>query len=155
MSFRAAVLGIPSIQSHYREGTQALRAQDRRRLTCSNARRLQGSVDLDTALMPVYPQAPRWDYGIGIARGSAKDLVVWLEVHSASSLRNLTEVLRKLEWLRDWLGSDAPALRSLPSSYVWLASGVVAFRSGSKHARRIAERGLLFRARQLDLDRIK
>ncbi len=154
MSFRQAVAATPGLSSHYQPGIQALRPEDRHRLRSSDARRLRGSMDVDTALRRSRPQDARWDYAIGIARRSHGDLVLWLEVHSASSLHNITEVLRKLEWLKGWLHTDAPALRSLPGRFLWLASGTVAFRSGSPQMIKIAQRGLRFCARQFDLDRI-
>jgi len=113
---------------------------------------LRGSVDLDDALEAARPHDSRWDYAIGIRRhGSQHESVVWLEVHPASS-RHIDEVLRKLQWLRNWLETDAPYLRAMPGEFRWVATGTVAFRRGSREEKRIAERGLRFPAKHLHLD---
>jgi hypothetical protein len=94
MTFRQAVDATPSIRSHLREGLQALRAADRHRVSCSEMRRLQGSVDLDTAMRASEPRSARWDYAIGL-RTPMSDFVVWLEVHPACS-SDVAEVIAKL-----------------------------------------------------------
>jgi hypothetical protein len=63
------------------------------------------------------------------------------------------EVLRKLGWLKTWIAQDAPALSQLRRHFVWLATGRVSFHSGSPQMKTAAQSGLLFRARQLNLDR--
>lgn len=151
MSFRAAVESTPSIQAHFREGLQAVLRRDRARLSCSRPRRLRGSVNLEHALPPRQPNDPRWDYAIGIA-GLPRDAVLWLEVHPASSTGNVAEVLHKLAWLKTWMQGNAPALWRLGRRFVWLATGRVAFRPGSPQRLKVAQHGLVFRARQLDLD---
>lgn len=153
MTFREAVRSTPAVQSHLRNGLQALRGVDRNRLHSAEPRRFRGSVNLEEALSPSGPGDPRWDYGIGVAR-RAGDLALWLEVHPASSAHHLEEVRRKLDWLKKWLRVEAPALESLPPRFVWLASGSVCFHSGSPQRRRIAQFGLLFRAGRLDVDRL-
>jgi len=152
MSFREAVESTPAIRAHFREGLQAVRGGDRDRLRCSQPRRLRGSVNLEEVLPPGQTNEPRWDYGIGIG-SSRSDAVVWLEVHPASSTGHVDEVLRKLGWLRTWMSRDAAALAELPRHFVWLATGSVSFHGGSPQMKRVAQNGLLFRARQLDLDR--
>jgi len=151
MSFRLAVESTPVFREHFREGLQAVLARDRGRLRCSRPRRLRGSVNIEEALSSGQPDEPRWDYAIGI-ESLDNDTAIWLEVHPASSTRHVGEVLRKLGWLTTWVQRDAPALWQLPRRFVWLATGRVAFRSGSPHTYRVAQKGLLFRAGQLDLD---
>lgn len=146
MTFVAAVRSTPHLKKHLKPGMTAIRKSDRARVRCSQPRRLTGSVDLDSALKPIHPKKPRWDYGIGL--GSR---VVWLEVHPASS-HHIDEVLNKLEWLQGWMETEAPALRRLRAEFIWLASGRVGFRSGSPQMKRIAECGLKFRARQIVVD---
>jgi hypothetical protein len=154
MKFRSAVLATPVLEGHYREGLQALRHVDRSRVKATNTRRIQGSVDLDSALSGVVPNAPTWDYGIGYAENRNKHHAIWLEVHPATSGRNVMEVRDKLEWLRAWLPKSAPALRSLATHYVWVATGRVAINRNTPQYRQIAQLGLLFRARQVDLDEV-
>jgi len=151
MRFREAVEGTAAIRGHYREGLQGVLNVDRSRLHCSAPRRLCGSVDLDDALRLAHPKEPRWDYAIGIRGSVENDTVVWVEVHPASS-RHVEEVLRKLQWLEDWLRYDAPAMGRLPRHFRWIATGTVSFRHGSREEKKIAQRGLRFPVKQLDLD---
>jgi hypothetical protein len=111
-------------------------------------------VNLDHALRLAHPNAHRWDYAIGICVNPREDIVFWVEVHPASSL-HVNEVLRKLQWLKDWLASDAPALARLPGRFRWVASGKISFRHGSREEKRIAQRGLRFPSRRLNLDEVE
>jgi len=120
-------------------------------LRCSNPRRLRGSVNLDDALRLAFPNDPRWDYAIGISQRSHSDRAVWLEVHPASSL-HVGEVLNKLRWLKGWLASDAPELQGLPAHFCWVATGSVSFRRGSREEKRIAQEGIRFPSKLLNLD---
>lgn len=154
MSFRDAVKSTAAIRDHLQEGLQGVRNVDRRRLHCSDSRRLCGSVNLDNTLRLAYPDAHRWDYAIGIRVNSPKEIVLWVEVHPASS-RHVNEVLRKLQWLKDWLANAAPALERLPGRRRWVASGKISFRRGSREEKRIAQRGLRFPSKHLDLDDVE
>ena len=142
------------IQDHLRKGLRGIKNVDRHRVHCSNTRRLRGSVDLDGALRLSHPNDPRWDYAIGITANLGSEVVIWLEVHPASS-RHVDEVLRKLQWLRNWLTDSAPTLKGLRGHFHWVATGTVAFRRGSREEKRIAEKGLRFPVKQLDLDRVQ
>jgi len=108
-------------------------------------------VDLDEALRLAFPNDPRWDYAIGISQRAHTDHIVWLEVHPASSL-HLDEVLNKLRWLKPWLANDAPELHRLPAHFCWVATGTVSFRRGSREEKRIAQEGIGFPRKLLNLD---
>ena len=148
MTFRRAVRSTPSLRAHFRDGLQALRNSDRPRLRCSDTRRLRGSVNLDDALRPTHSNDPVWDYAIGLL-GNQTDAVVWLEVHPAY---HVDEVLSKLQWLKRWLANNAPVLRRLQPHFCWVATGRISFGRGSPQGRKIAQMGLRFPTRQLDLD---
>lgn len=152
MTFEEAVNATAALAGRYRRGLQGIKNVDRNRIRTSRPRRLKGSVDLDKALRPQRPNAPIWDYCIGLRNDRNNDRVVWLEVHPASSPHAVHEVLRKLGWLRDWLPAEAPALRQIEACFVWLATASVAFTANSPQRRRIAQSGILFRSRVLDLD---
>ncbi len=151
MSFRQAVESTAAIRDSFREGLGSVRNVDRTRLRCSNPRRLRGSVNLDDALRLALPNDPRGDYAIGISQRSHSDRAVWLEVHPASSL-HVGEVLNKLRWLRGWVASDAPELQGLPAHFCWVATGSVSFRRGSREEKRIAQEGIRFPSKLLNLD---
>jgi hypothetical protein len=110
-------------------------------LRVNRTRRITGSVDLDTALRNAFPQAARWDYGIGYS--SEEEKVFWIEVHPASSL-HVNEVISKLQWLKQWLLTQATNLDNLPRQFIWIASGNVSLQPGSPQRKRLALNGLLF-----------
>ena len=151
MTFAEAVNRTPSIKGHLRSGLKALRRADRSRVSC-DGRNLVGSIDIDGALRYLYPRDARWDYAVGVSK-SARDFVVWLEVHPASSL-HVDEVLDKVRWLKQWLETSAPELRGLDRHLCRIATGGVSFGRGSPQARRIAQEGLRFPVKHADLDGI-
>jgi hypothetical protein len=108
-------------------------------------------VDIDSALRRIYPNAARWDYLVGIRGPRQQDSAVWLEVHPASS-SHIGEVLSKLQWLKQWLAASAPELNQLRPRFCWVAAGTVSFRRGSQEEKRIAEVGLRFPVKHLNLE---
>jgi hypothetical protein len=133
------------------KGLQAVRARDRERFHSTDARNIRGGVNLDEALGRARPDEPRWDYVVGVRGAGRNDHAAWAELHPASSL-HVEEVLRKLRWLKAWLAAEAPALRALPSSFHWVATGSVAFRRGGREEKLLAQAGLHFPVRLLKLD---
>ena len=150
MSFRDAVVATQGLANAFRAGLQALRRTDRGRINCTSPRNLTGSVDLDGALSHSHAHDPRWDYGIGLREGRRREVVIWVEVHSASS-SHIEEVLNKLSWLKRWLRSSAPLLNQMPKEYVWVASGRVALSASSRQRRQLASRGIRFAGKRLEL----
>ncbi|MGH7454202.1 MAG: hypothetical protein ACRENG_22805 [bacterium] len=143
MKFRERVQATPALAKTLKNGLQALLPDDRGRIECKNPRALAGSVNVDAVLKEVLPNAPRWDYVIGIHIDKNSDRVIWIEVHPASS-HHINDVLVKLQWLKNWLKTDAPRLDELPREFVWIASGMVAIPPGSPQRKKLAERGLVF-----------
>lgn len=113
---------------------------------------------MDGALAETRPNEPRWDYGIGHrVRESGEERAVWVEIHPASS-KNVGEVLEKLAWLKRWLEEEAPDLDRITNasrgekSFVWVATRAkVAIPKTSRQARQLAQAGLDFPTRRLDL----
>lgn len=151
MTFSQAVARTSSVGEYLKPGLRALKGVDRARITC-DGRRLRGSIDIDEALRELLPNDARWDYAVGVQRGR-QDLVAWIEVHPASSL-HVGEVVSKVHWLRQWLGTSAPALNELPRHFCWIATGTVAFNRASPQARRLAQIGLRFPVKQINLDEL-
>jgi hypothetical protein len=127
-----------------------VRPRDRERITSRDGRSLTGSIDLDKAMRLAHPDAARWDYGIGIRRNG--EHVVWVEIHPASS-SHIEAVLRKLQWLRGWLKTNAPELRGLSATFAWVASGAVALPRTSPQRRRVANAGIHFAGERIEVDR--
>ena len=158
-TFKQAVEAAPSpVNEALRPELQALDRDHRRKVSCPDACRLTGSIDLDEALRPIrrYAQAPRWDYGIGYKPPSGNEHAVWIEVHKAET-GEVSAVLSKLQWLRDWLGAEAPALRRLApqpaagDAYVWIAAGKIHIPRNAPQRRRLSQHGLKL-ALRLSLD---
>ena len=140
--FDDAVRQTPDVDGALRAGIQALSPSHRRQVRVKNARRLRGSIDVDKALSGSMPNAPRWDYGIGLS-GSRDDRAVWVEFHPASS-SHVDDILKKHAWLRGWLRDRAPLLSHLPREFKWVATGGVALRPGSPQRHRAAAAGIRF-----------
>jgi len=97
------------------------------------------------------PSAPRWDYAIGYSDQTNQERIVWVEVHPATSGRNLDEMVRKLDWLVDWLQRAAPAMNYGPRRIVWVASSRARFSKGDPKLRALNRRGLEFAGSHLAL----
>lgn len=140
-SFRRAVREVPALRSHIKSGLGAIAPGDKQRLRVENTRKLTGSLDLDESLAELLPDQPRWDYGVGYSSGvPGVETVHWIEIHPASD-RDVSAVEAKLKWLKQWLGDEAPALATLPRSYVWVSSGRTRLTPASPGLRRLAQLG--------------
>jgi hypothetical protein len=149
MTFQAAVSGTPELRGAFRHGVEAL-ARPHRRHIQGNASRLRGSVDLDAHLLRIYPEASRWDYGIGWLETNGRECAIWVEVHHANS-GHVGDMVAKVTWLKNWLQMRAPVLKSMTraNGFVWVASGAISFRKGTPQAIRLAQVGLSFPRKQL------
>lgn len=110
-----------------------------------------GSVDLDAACKAEEPGANRWDYGLGFKKVDKPELAIWVEPHPGGSTREVKTVLAKLDWLEEKLAlKHFAGLRALTDEarrqgikpYVWLSSGPVSIRPGSREANSLAVRGM-------------
>jgi hypothetical protein len=118
MSFKQAVKATPDICTCYKSGLSALRDYSKR-VSVTDTTKLQGSVDIDACTTSKYPQDNRWDYALAY-----KGEVFFVEVHSAMTSEVKT-VLKKLQWLKDWLHSQAPEINKLKaqsSHFLWIQS---------------------------------
>ena len=153
MTYKKAVEAAPHpVNGMYRVGKQALENRHRNLVSCGQPRRLTGSIDLDSALAPQRPDENRWDYGMGYKPPRGPEQAIWIEVHSATT-SEVSKVLDKLQWLKDWLNGEAEQLRLLTERagkdirYVWIASGKMAIPSHMPQARRLKQSGLPLQTR--------
>lgn len=154
MKFRQAVANTPDIANAYYPGLQAIPSGDSARMSCSNSRKVAGSICLDEAVKKLYPNASRWDYGIGLEENQNSDRVIWVEVHPAST-HNVKELVSKLNWLKNWLENSAPQIKALGRSHFhWIASGKIAILKNSPQARSLAQSGIQFPTKHLSLDTV-
>jgi len=142
MSFKTCVKRTNHLAGAYCIGLEALSGVDRDRIRIADPRKLKGSVNVDSALRVPYPNAARWDYGIGYASGA--EVVYWVEVHPASGGASVGEIQNKLEWLLRWLSEEAREFQALKRDIVWIASGRCAFTQTSPQLRKFASQGLRF-----------
>lgn len=139
-----AVAKIPGlVPSDCHTGLRALRSADRKRIFCGDTRLLDGSICLDDALKHKYPQAARWDYGIGLRKGQ-RVLAIWVEVHPARSGKDVQSMLAKVDWLKARL-QKSPALCSMTHApYRWVASGKVKIPKRGRLPRLLNEKGICY-----------
>ena len=140
--FCSAVAEIPGlVPSDCYPGLRALHSADRQRILCEDTRSLDGSVCLDDALKHKYPQAARWDYGIGLRKGRSV-LAIWVEIHPARSGKDVQSMLAKVDWLKTRLG-ESPRLQSMTQGpFRWIASGNVKIPRTGSWARLLDQNGI-------------
>ncbi len=102
---------------------------------------LSTSIDIDSALTASQPNDARWDYGVGQRKG-VQEIVHWIEVHPAGGGNNITQMDKKLAWLRTWLHGNP--LAAYPRRVVWVASGKSAFNARDPRLKKLAQTGLQF-----------
>ncbi len=152
MRFKEAVESTPGLEQAYQPGLQAIKRGDHCHISCHDSRMVTGSVDLDSALATTRPNDPRWDYGVGVASRTRSETIVWIEIHPADS-HHVDEVLRKYNWLKDWLRS-APRLKTMSGKCLecfWIASGPVALQRHSPQLRKLKGQGLRFAGGHLQI----
>ena len=148
MTFSKAVKAAPPpVNGAYRLGKQAMENRHRGLVTCADPGRLRGSIDLDAALRQHRPNDNRWDYGLGHKPEKGREQAIWVEVHSATT-SEVSTVLKKLQWLKDWLNGEAEDLKRLTDRsdkdirYVWIASKGDKINRSSRQYRQLKQGGL-------------
>lgn len=139
MTFKEAVEATPDIKSCYQAGLQAL-GGDSRKIRLQDTTKCEGSVDIDGCTRTIYPQSNRWDYCL-----SYKSKVFFVEVHTANTTE-VSTVIRKLQWLKDWLHYEAPELAKLKARsknpYYWVQSSKFNIPKTSKQFKRVVQEGI-------------
>lgn len=144
MTFQDAVARTPHLETAWQPGLQALRAEDKPHIKAENTRLLRGSADVDSALMPVEPHANRWDFAIGQQHTNRKhECIYWVETHTGKD-EQVGVVLRKLSWLKKWLGNEGHHLARFERDIIWVSSGRTFFTRGSAQVKALAQKGLIY-----------
>lgn len=150
LTFADAVNACPQpVAAALHKGKQALKKAHRAQVECRDETRWTGSIELDEALKsdPEHANASRWDYGLGYQSPNGLESALWVEVHSAET-GEVSTVLRKLRWLKDYLPANCPELWSLTAQtpenlrFVWVASGRYAIPSNAPQLRALRTAGL-------------
>jgi len=139
MSFKVAVESTPDIKNCFETGLRAL-GTHRTKVRLSNNSMCEGSVDIDSNVANRYPQSNRWDYAF-----SYKSKVYFVEVHSAYT-GEVRIVKRKLQWLKDWLVSNAPELNALKAKdkgpFFWIQTNGFHIPPTSPQHREVSQAGI-------------
>ena len=135
--FREAVESTPEIKNCYQPGLRVL-GKYSSKVTLTDTSLCNGSIDIDECVKNKYPNSNRWDYCIGY-----NNLAYFVEVHSANTAE-VSTMLNKLQWLKDWLNNNATELNKIKASppYYWVMSGKYAIPSTSPQSRRMAQAGI-------------
>lgn len=137
--FQIAVEGTAEISTAYKAGLQALKSCDKQKISASDSYKLNGSVDIDSAVKDSYPEENRWDYAIGY-----DNKVCFVEVHPASTTEVET-MLKKLSWLKQWLKNKAPKLSSMEKTqepYIWLSTKSTHILQNSRYSKKLSKFGI-------------
>lgn len=138
-AFQKAIECTEEVKDGFRYGKQAIKNSDRGKIEVADNKKFQGSLDIDTQVKKLYPQAPRWDYAVSYA-----DTLYFVEVHPAET-SEVDKVVSKVRWLREWLCEKATEIDKLPKAshpYIWIPSGRYAILPNSKEMRRLSAAGL-------------
>ncbi|HEV3414685.1 MAG TPA: hypothetical protein VG101_19535 [Puia sp.] len=139
LTFRQAVEATDDISECFRNGLQGL-GNHSGKIILGNTTQCSGSVNLDACTLQKYPQANRWDY-IFCYKGEA----FFVEVHSANT-GEVSTVIRKLQWLRDWLNGSANEINSLKAKssgpFYWVQSSGFHIPQNSPQFRLAAQSGI-------------
>lgn len=108
-----------------------------------------GSVDVDAHFLSAEPNSNRWDYLIGVKVGGT-DAAFWIESHPASSTSDAKVMLKKLNWLKQKIGTAGWAqlkqltikAQSHGHAFRWFTTGSIRIRPGSPEALLISGAGL-------------
>jgi hypothetical protein len=144
VSFQQAIKSSPApVRDVCLAGKQGMKGGHRGLVYCADTKRFLGSFDLDRAYAGAQPNANHWDYGLGFKEKNKDEVMVWLEVHPATT-SEVNIFLRKYDWLKNWLRTEAKDLAVLTKRkdgqkcFFWLATDSgVNIRQGSQHAKRL------------------
>ena len=136
--FKAAVQGTPEIASCFQPGLKALGSHSQKIKVGDNSH-VNGSVELDECVRTKYPSANRWDYIF-----CYRSKVYFVEVHTAST-GEVSTVLLKLQWLKDWLAQQAPLINKLKAEkpYYWVQTNGMHILKHAPQYKQLASKGLL------------
>lgn len=142
MTFKEALEATPDVKDSWRKGLKALRAEDKPHVEAEDTRRLRGSADIDAALLKKEPYANRWDFGISYQHEDrAEEVIYWTEMHTASDSQ-ISVVIRKAQWLLNWLKTSAPKLNSFEREIIWVSSGATSMSPTDPKRKQMAQAGL-------------
>ena len=146
-----AVDKTPEVKGHYENGLGAIESRYKGSITSSKGNSFTGSVDIDKATRKLKPEDNSWDYAIEF-----KSCTYFVEFHPADT-SEVSKILQKLDWLKNWLKNKAPLINSLKpqnkNPYHWIFTGGNHIARTSKYWKRLSLAKLL-PVKKLDIDKI-
>ena len=132
------MLATPEVEGCYQAGLKALKKDHRLKIAPANPSKCEGSLNIDDCTLARYPDENRWDYAVAY-----DSKVYFVEVHAAET-GEVSAVLRKLQWLKDWLRLKAPEINKIKADapYFWIQSGRFSILKHSAQAKQIAQSGI-------------
>jgi hypothetical protein len=139
MTFKEAVEKTPDCAGGYRDGLKAIKNIYTGKIKVSKTLELNGSVDIDSCTQHIYSKDKHWDYAF-----SYREKTYFVEFHSAIS-SEVKPVLRKLEWLKNWLRQHAPEIDKLKAKqpYFWVQSSGFHIPKTAPQYKEVAKAGLM------------
>ena len=141
---RAGLRKNSSLLGHVYDGIQALKKSHRGTIEGPVRDIVVDSIDLDSALQESYPNAPRWDYLVGL---DDPRHVIAIEPHSARS-DQVSVVIEKKKHAMLQLSTHLGAGVSVRAWY-WIASGTTQFNALERERLRLVKHGITFVGRAL------
>lgn len=118
-TFEEAVNATPDVNGCYCEGLVAF-GKYKDRIKVPDLTKLEGSLDIDSSTVKLYPNDNRWDYAV-----CYDGEVFYIEVHSAKT-DEVAKLINKLQWIKWWLVNKAPEINKLTTKtkepYYWIQS---------------------------------
>jgi hypothetical protein len=140
LTFKQAVKQTPEVQNCFQSGLRAF-GKHSSKIDLANQSKCAGSIDIDGCLdaQKMYPNDNRWDYAFDY-----EGKVYFVEVLSAYT-NEVGVVLKKLQWLKDWLQQKAPEIGKLKADkpYYWIQSGRFAIPATSPQYRQAVQASIL------------
>lgn len=131
------------------DGKQALASAHRPAVEAAQGWRFIKSINLDEALRNRFPEDSRWDYGLELKASSGRVQIDWIEVHPASSPRDVESMIRKKNWLIACLQRAGSCPLPASTNLHWIATGGV--RIDTQRRRKLAAAGLRMPQEKLKL----
>ena len=141
-TFRQAVILTPEVQNCFCSGKNAIPNKDQSKIELVEPRKCGGSLFIDQCLtnQGLYQNDNRWDYAIDY-----NGEVFFFEVHTANT-GEVSTVLNKLAWLKDWLNNKAPEINALKAKaktpFYWVQSNGYHITRNSRQERAVLQKGI-------------
>ena len=140
LTFKEAVAATADVSKCYRDGKQAILNAEKNKVELADTKKCGGSLFIDQCLIDQnkYPNANRWDYAIDY-----NSEIYFFEVHTASD-GEVSTVVKKLQWLKDWLHHSAPNINLLKAKapFYWIQSNGYHISKNSKWERVALQQGI-------------